>query len=318
MDAADTQTCGPRYLSAKQTVDDRALNRGVLDRLRQEVARRGRPPRCGWWRSAPASAPWRRACATGGCCGGRTTVWSTSTPICWPPAGSWLRTWGEGAGCHRSPPTATRWSMQGRGPGPARVVPDRRAGRRCCSSRPATPCRSADRQRLPGSGRGAGGAARPVRSGGPRGPVPVHHQLRRRDHLPARAPRRRDVDARLSPQHGRTRPLRAPGRREQGRPPPVRPPARGRRQHPGRGRFRLGGPSRSATAAATPPTRRFFLHTILDTIAEALAERPEIRPATLADWIALRRQQVERAELVFLAHQLDFCGRRPFKKPAQR
>jgi hypothetical protein len=62
----------------------------------------------------------------------------------------------------------------------------------------------------------------------------------------------------------------------------------------------------------------FFLHSILDTIAGALAERPEIPPDTLADWIALRRQQIDRAELVFLAHQLDFCGRRPFKKPGER
>ena len=55
----------------------------------------------------------------------------------------------------------------------------------------------------------------------------------------------------------------------------------------------------------------FFLHTILDTVAEALAQRPEIEPGALAEWIALRRKQVERAELVYLAHQLDFLGRCP-------
>jgi hypothetical protein len=60
-----------------------------------------------------------------------------------------------------------------------------------------------------------------------------------------------------------------------------------------------------------PADEAFFLHTILDTVDEALSQRPEVDQRMLADWVALRRQQVERAELIYVAHQLDFMGRCP-------
>src|SRR5687768_5233484 len=40
----DTETCAPRYLSSKKTVDDRALNQGVMARLRSELAALGHQP----------------------------------------------------------------------------------------------------------------------------------------------------------------------------------------------------------------------------------------------------------------------------------
>lgn len=53
-----------------------------------------------------------------------------------------------------------------------------------------------------------------------------------------------------------------------------------------------------------PAEEKVFLEFLLDTMADSLGDQPG-----LDDWIALRREQLERAELVFLAHQLDFLGR---------
>jgi SAM-dependent methyltransferase len=58
-------------------------------------------------------------------------------------------------------------------------------------------------------------------------------------------------------------------------------------------------------------SERQFIHIILDTIEEALGKYPEADPQRLADWVALRRLQTEGAELTYLAHQLDFLGRCP-------
>ncbi len=54
-----------------------------------------------------------------------------------------------------------------------------------------------------------------------------------------------------------------------------------------------------------------FLHLILDTIGEALAQYPEADPQRVSTWLGLRRLQVDHAELTYLAHQLDFLGRCP-------
>jgi len=55
----------------------------------------------------------------------------------------------------------------------------------------------------------------------------------------------------------------------------------------------------------------FFLHFILKTIDEALRGRPELDPLEYARWITTRRAQVERGELVLIAHQLDVLARAP-------
>jgi hypothetical protein len=53
-----------------------------------------------------------------------------------------------------------------------------------------------------------------------------------------------------------------------------------------------------------------FLHRIVETIAAELREHPEILPGPLSAWAGLRHQQIDRGELVYIAHQMDFLGRR--------
>jgi hypothetical protein len=56
----------------------------------------------------------------------------------------------------------------------------------------------------------------------------------------------------------------------------------------------------------------YFLHSILNTIHNALRERHDrVEPAHLADWLAERGHQLAAGELVYIAHQLDFAGRWP-------
>jgi len=54
----------------------------------------------------------------------------------------------------------------------------------------------------------------------------------------------------------------------------------------------------------------YFLHFIVDTIGSALRLHAEIDSARFARWIAERHAQIERGELVYIAHQLDFLGRK--------
>jgi SAM-dependent methyltransferase len=56
----------------------------------------------------------------------------------------------------------------------------------------------------------------------------------------------------------------------------------------------------------------YFLRSILDTIQGALRNRRDrVEPADLADWLAERGRQLAAGELVYIAHQLDFVGRSP-------
>jgi hypothetical protein len=52
----------------------------------------------------------------------------------------------------------------------------------------------------------------------------------------------------------------------------------------------------------------FFLNYILSTIECALAGNPELDPSRFASWLAERRAQIGRGELIYIAHQLDFMG----------
>ncbi len=54
----------------------------------------------------------------------------------------------------------------------------------------------------------------------------------------------------------------------------------------------------------------FFLHFIIHTIDQELRGHPELDAAAFADWVTARHAQVERGELVYIAHQLDFFGRK--------
>jgi SAM-dependent methyltransferase len=61
-----------------------------------------------------------------------------------------------------------------------------------------------------------------------------------------------------------------------------------------------------------PGDEAFFLRSILSTIQNALrSRRDRIEPADLADWLAVRGRQLDAGELVYIAHQLDFVGRSP-------
>jgi SAM-dependent methyltransferase len=61
-----------------------------------------------------------------------------------------------------------------------------------------------------------------------------------------------------------------------------------------------------------PGDEAYFLRSILDTIQNALRSRQDwVEPAVLADWLAVRGRQLAAGELVYIAHQLDFAGRTP-------
>ena len=53
----------------------------------------------------------------------------------------------------------------------------------------------------------------------------------------------------------------------------------------------------------------YFLHYIVHTIARALEGNPDLDRNYFAAWIAQRHAQIEAGTLVYIAHQLDFCGR---------
>jgi SAM-dependent methyltransferase len=58
-----------------------------------------------------------------------------------------------------------------------------------------------------------------------------------------------------------------------------------------------------------PADEAYFLHFIIHTVHSALQEHPGLDAACFADWIAQRHAQVEQGTLVYIAHQLDFLGR---------
>jgi SAM-dependent methyltransferase len=61
-----------------------------------------------------------------------------------------------------------------------------------------------------------------------------------------------------------------------------------------------------------PADEAYFLRSILNTIRDALRDRPDrVKPADLADWLAVRGRQLAAGDLVYIAHQLDFVGRSP-------
>jgi SAM-dependent methyltransferase len=61
-----------------------------------------------------------------------------------------------------------------------------------------------------------------------------------------------------------------------------------------------------------PGDEAYFLRTILHTIGGALRHRQDwVEPADLDDWLTARGTQVAAGELVYIAHQLDFVGRSP-------
>lgn len=60
-----------------------------------------------------------------------------------------------------------------------------------------------------------------------------------------------------------------------------------------------------------PGDEGYFLHHILETVREALAAHAALDGRALDAWLSARRGQVDRAELVYIAHQLDVFGTVP-------
>jgi SAM-dependent methyltransferase len=59
-----------------------------------------------------------------------------------------------------------------------------------------------------------------------------------------------------------------------------------------------------------PADEAAFVGHILYTIDAELNSREEVDQDALREWLRIRREQLERGELVYIAHQLDFVGRR--------
>jgi hypothetical protein len=55
---------------------------------------------------------------------------------------------------------------------------------------------------------------------------------------------------------------------------------------------------------------KYFLHFILHFFEEALTGHAELDANVFADWLIQRRMQIERGELVYIAHQMDFLIRK--------
>ena len=62
-------------------------------------------------------------------------------------------------------------------------------------------------------------------------------------------------------------------------------------------------------AGGYPDDEAYFLHFIVQTMAGALAAHPLLDQQRYAEWIETRHQQIERGELVYIAHQIDYLGR---------
>jgi SAM-dependent methyltransferase len=57
-----------------------------------------------------------------------------------------------------------------------------------------------------------------------------------------------------------------------------------------------------------PGDEAYFLHFIIHTVHQALEGHPELPGNDFHAWVEKRHAQIRRGELVYIAHQLDFCG----------
>jgi hypothetical protein len=58
-----------------------------------------------------------------------------------------------------------------------------------------------------------------------------------------------------------------------------------------------------------PEEESYFLHYIVHTVGTALDGHPDLDPGRFSRWIAERHAQIEQGRLVYIAHQIDFLGR---------
>ena len=64
-----------------------------------------------------------------------------------------------------------------------------------------------------------------------------------------------------------------------------------------------------AVGGAYRADEAYFLGCILHFVEATLRGHAELDDGEFEDWLAVRRRQVVRGELVYVAHQLDYCGR---------
>ena len=64
-----------------------------------------------------------------------------------------------------------------------------------------------------------------------------------------------------------------------------------------------------AVDGAYPTDEAYFLSCILHFVESTLRGHPQLDAREFEDWLTTRRQQLARGELVYIAHQLDYCGR---------
>ena len=65
-----------------------------------------------------------------------------------------------------------------------------------------------------------------------------------------------------------------------------------------------------AVDGAYPADEKYFLHFILHFFEESLTGHAELDATAFVHWLAARHAQVERGELVYIAHQMDFLVKR--------
>lgn len=61
---------------------------------------------------------------------------------------------------------------------------------------------------------------------------------------------------------------------------------------------------------AYPHDEAYFLHFIIHTVHQELLGHPQVDAARLEAWVQARHQQIEAGELFYIAHQLDYVGTR--------
>jgi hypothetical protein len=66
-----------------------------------------------------------------------------------------------------------------------------------------------------------------------------------------------------------------------------------------------------ATEGQYPADEAYFLQFILHFFESSLGNHPELDKAIFQDWLTKRRAQVERGEMVYIAHQMDFLTQAP-------
>jgi SAM-dependent methyltransferase len=57
-----------------------------------------------------------------------------------------------------------------------------------------------------------------------------------------------------------------------------------------------------------PADEAYFLHYLVNTVDGALRGHPYLQEEAFQAWISRRHRQIDQGELIYIAHQLDFCG----------